>query len=86
MKNISFDGGKTFISLLDDDNLPLIIQKMRSRKNWEKIVDILEADAMLFTIKDLKIKSDLTLANAESRIMFLATYLKYANEDIITKM
>lgn len=86
MKNISFDGGKTFISLLDDDNLPLIIQKMRSRKNWEKIVDILEADAMLSTIKDLKIKSDLTLANAESRIMFLATYLKYANEDIITKM
>lgn len=86
MKNISFDGGKTFISLLDDDNLPLIMQKMRSRKNWEKIVDILEADAMLSTIKDLKIKSDLTLANAESRIMFLATYLKYANEDIITKM
>ena len=86
MKNISFDGGKTFISLLDDDNLPLIIQKMRSRKNWEKIVDILEADAILSTIKDLKIKSDLTLANAESRIMFLATYLKYANEDIITKM
>lgn len=86
MKNISFDGGKTFISLLDDDSLPLIMQKMRSRKNWEKIVDILETEAMLSTIKDLKIKSDLTLANAESRIMFLATYLKHANEDIITKM
>ena len=55
-------------------------------KLYQKIVDILEADAILSTIKDLKIKSDLTLANAESRIMFLATYLKYANEDIITKM
>lgn len=88
MKRISFDGGKTFIDLIDDPtgDLYVVIQKMRSRKNWDKLVELLEPEAMTTAINNLKVNKYLNLNNAESRVLFLGEYLRHAKEDIVTKM
>lgn len=88
MKRISFDDGKTFLDMLDEStgDIVTVVAKLRSRKNWDKLVSLFEPDAMMKAVDDLKIHKSLILNTAEARVMFLGQYLKYAQNDLVTKM
>ena len=88
MKRISFDDGKTFLDMLDEStgDIVTVVAKLRSRKNWDKLVSLFEPDAMMKAVDDLKVHKSLILNTAEARVMFLGQYLKYAQNDLVTKM
>ena len=81
---VSFDNGKTMIDIMDDSTFGEVVQKLRKAKNWKIIVEAMEPEAMLKATEETKYKG--LMVNAEQRVMFLATYLNYAENDLVTKI
>lgn len=84
IKKISFDNGKTFIDIMDDNTFYIVVSKLRKMKNWNIIVDAMEDEAMFKAIKETNLKGQLT--NAENRVIFLGSYLKHSKNDLIVKV
>ena len=84
MRKVSFDGGKTFIDIMDDVTFPTVVQKLRKAKNWATIVEAMETEAMMTAVEESGFKGQ--LVNAEQRTMFLALYLQGAKSDLIVKV
>ena len=84
IKKISFDNGKTFIDIMDDNTFYIVVSKLRKMKNWNIIVDAMEDEAMFKAIKETNLKGQLT--NAENRVIFLGAYLKHSKNDLIVKI
>lgn len=80
MKKISFDGGKTLVDIMDDSTFSMVVSKLRKAKNWNVIIDAMEADALLNT----SYRGSTT--TVESRVQILAEYLKNCSNDLIVKI
>lgn len=80
MKKISFDGGKTLVDIMDDSTFSMVVSKLRKAKNWNVIIDAMEADALLNT----SYRGSTT--TVESRVQILAEYLKNCSHDLIVKI
>lgn len=80
MKKISFDGGKTLVDIMDDSTFSMVVSKLRKAKNWNVIIDAMEADALLNT----SYRGSTT--TVESRVQILAEYLKSCSNDLIVKI
>ena len=80
MNKISFDGGKTLVDIMDDSTFSMVVSKLRKAKNWNVIIDAMEADALLNT----SYRGSTT--TVESRVQILAEYLKNCSNDLIVKI
>lgn len=81
MKRISYDGGKTFIDPLEDDTFHDLMLPLYKARNWNAIVDAMDADTLL------SLKIPFVMVNTPpAKLRLLTAYLDIAKEDLVVKL
>ena len=85
MAKVSFNKGKTWLDILDDNDFTKIVEKISKVKVWNTVIDSLDPDDMMKALNSMNSVSRKALngGSVDDRVQLLGMYLKVCKDDLM---
>lgn len=85
MAKVSFNKGKTWLDILDDNDFTKIVEKVSKVKVWNAVIDSLDPDDMMKALNSMNSVSRKALngGSVDDRVQLLGMYLKVCKDDLM---
>lgn len=85
MAKVSFNKGKTWLDILDDNDFTKIVEKVSKVKVWNAVIDSLDPDDMMKALNSMNSVSRKALngGSIDDRVQLLGMYLKVCKDDLM---
>lgn len=85
MAKVSFNKGKDWLDILDDNDFVVIKEKVSKAKVWNAVIDAFNPDDMLKAVDKMPSvqRKSITGGNVDDRMQMLGMYLKVCKEDLM---